>query len=609
MKRKSSGGLALLCSSVAVFAAGCGSSSYEPSEFHITKEKVEAEAPRFAGEVPRLVRRTAAMPTLEYSETQQTVDVVVHNVPVRDLIFALARDLELNADVDAKVTGIVSISAFDQTFEKILERLSRQLPIRYEFVGDTVVVVPDEPYMKQYQIDYLNITRTYTSDSSASSVEPTDGESGGSGSASISNSSESDFWNTLDDVLGEIVDDTYDAGTATNLGDEALEVSDGEHETLTESTYAIDPDTGIVIVVAPDYIQRQVQTYLDTINEVVQRQVLLEATVVEVLLNNNYNQGIDWSVFDPGAREGLFVSQGSSLSSSPAFPGSVLQHDVFVRFEEGDEPGELGEVSPAVEGQINTGITNPRVIARNIPESLFFGGALRIGDLEAAVHLLQKFGTAKVVSSPRLSALNNQGALLKVVDNQIYFTLEVDEEETESSLGDATSTARSIQTEETTVPVGFSMNVLPQISSDGRVMLNLKPSITRVIGSVPIPSVSQAGVAVGARPIVRVREFESVLSLHDGEAAVLGGFIEDTTNDTRTGLPGAMDLPGIGSLFENNSEVSQRTQLIVFIKATVINNPSLNGDYAEYRDLLPDTNFVRRSKGNVLFDPDQKEVD
>lgn len=606
MRKNCAGGLALLCSSVAVFASGCGSASYEPSEFHITKEKVEADAPKFGGEVPRLVRRTASMPSLEYGESQETVDVVVHNVSVRDLIFALARDLELNADVDAKVTGIVSISAFDQTFEKILERLSRQLPIRYEFVGDTVVVVPDEPYLKQYHIDYLNITRSYSSDSSTAGIDPVDGESGGSGSASISNSSESDFWETLDEVLEEIVSDTFDVGTASSLDDDAAEVVDGEHVTLEESTFAIDRETGVVIVVAPEYIHRQVQEYIDTISDVVQRQVLLEATVVEVLLNNNYDQGIDWSVFDPGAREGLFVSQGNALSSS-SFPGSVLEHRVLVPFTVDDE-GELEDPAPAVANQINTLISDQLVVARRVPEDLFFGGALRIGDVEAAVSLLQKFGTAKVVSSPRLSALNNQGALLRVVDNQIYFTIEVEEEEVASELGDTTSTTRTVETEETTVPVGFAMNVLPQISSEGRVMLNLKPSITRVIGSVPIPSVSQAGAA-GARPIIRVREFESILSLHDGEVAVLGGFIEDTASDTRKGLPGAMDLPGIGSLFENTSEVTQRTQLVVFIKATVVKNPSINGDYVEYRDLLPDTNFVRRSKGNVLFEPDQKEVE
>jgi len=222
-----------------------------------------------------------------------------------------------------------------------------------------------------------------------------------------------------------------------------------------------------------------------------------------------------------------------------------------------------------------------------------------VGDLEVAVDLLQTFGTAKVVSSPRVSALNNQSALMRVVNNRIYF-----EVETEREIDQDTNVESITQNvTETIVPEGFVMNVLPQISSVGQVMLNLKPSITRITDDVTIP-----GEGGGTAPETSVREFESLVTLNDGEVGVLGGFIEDTTRDTRTGLPGAMDLPGVGSFFENSAERTNRIQLVIFIKATVITNPSVNGDYVDYRDLLPDTDFMRRGKGNVLFTPSQKEV-
>jgi len=216
-----------------------------------------------------------------------------------------------------------------------------------------------------------------------------------------------------------------------------------------------------------------------------------------------------------------------------------------------------------------------------------------------AVDLLQTFGTAKVVSSPRVSALNNQSALMRVVNNRIYF-----EVETEREIDQDTNVESITQNvTETIVPEGFVMNVLPQISASGQVMLNLKPSLTRIADEVTIP-----GEGGGTAPVTSVKEFESLVTLNDGEVGVLGGFIEDESRDGRSGIPGAMDLPGVGSLFENNNEVTRRTQFVIFIKATVITNPSVHGDFIDYRDLLPDTNFMRRGKENVLFTPDQKEV-
>jgi len=581
MKRNHTG-LAILCSSTAAFLVGCGSNNYEPSELHITKEKVDADAPKFAADVPRLVRRTAKLPTLEYAETQETFDVVVHNVSVRDLLFTLARDLKLDVDIDARVGGVVSISAFDQTFENVLERIKEQLPIRYDYVGDAIVVKNDEPYLKQYHVEYLNVERNYTSSASITGIT-TDGQSGGSGTASVTNTSEYSFWAQVETVLEELVTGTYVPNEAgVDLVDEDQEIAVLQSENEPEISedfdpyFVIDEATGVVLVYAPEFVQTEVEAYLDSIQEISRRQVLLEATVVEVALNNAYSQGIDWSVFDSGATEGLFASQGANLGPTlpsggfqSGFPGSVLQNNVRAYQS----------------------------------ENLFFGSALRIGDLEAAVSLLQEFGSAKVVSSPRVSAMNNQGALMRVVDNNVYF-----EVETEREAGDADNPPIiSATVTETIVPEGFVMNVLPQISAVGQIMLNLKPSLTRITGERSFPAVEGSPVA-GTAPITSVREFESFISLNDGEVGVLGGVIEDNSRDTRTGLPGAMDLPGVGSLFEHNNELTRRTQLVIFIKATVITNPSVNGDYVDYRDLLPDTDFMRRGKGNVLFTPDQKEV-
>jgi general secretion pathway protein D len=565
-----------------VFLAGCGSSNYEPSELHITKEKVAADAPKYADDVPRLVRRTAKLPSLEYSETQETFDVVVHNASVRDLLFALARDLGINVDIDAAVSGIVSISAFDQTFTNILERISKQMPIRYEYVGDSILVKLDEPYMKQYVVEYLNIDRTYTSSASIAGVDA-GGEGGGSGDASVSNISGRNFWGQIEETLSALVLGAYSANDSDEaLGDveEVIEEAAANEPIILndlEPYFIVDSEAGMVLVFAPEFVQKEVQAYLDSVQEISRRQVLLEATVVEVALDNSYSQGIDWSVFDPGATDGLFASGGTGIlgpitfdGTFPAgFPGTVLNEGIVRSFDNDRE---------------------------------FFGAAMRIGDLDVAVTMLQEFGEAKVVSSPRVNAMNNQGALMRVVDNRVFFTIE---QETEDGTDEEAPTITTEVTE-TVIPEGFTMNVLPQISSNGQVMLNLKPSLTRIVG--PPKTIAVTG-ATAESPNTSVREFESLITLRDGEVGVLGGFIEDRTDDGRQGVPGAMDIPGLGSFFQNNDELTRRTQLVIFIKATVINNPSINGDYVEYKDLLPDTNFMRRDQGNILFKPEQKEVD
>jgi general secretion pathway protein D len=575
-------GLTFLCSSAAVFLAGCGSSNYEPSELHITKEKVAADAPKYADDVPRLVRRTAKLPSLEYSETQETFDVVVHNASVRDLLFALARDLGINVDIDAAVSGIVSISAFDQTFTNILERISKQMPIRYEYVGDSILVKFDEPYMKQYVVEYLNIDRTYSSSASIAGVD-TGGEGGGSGDASVSNSSGRNFWGQIETTLSALVDGAYSANDSDEgLGDveevvEEAAANEPEISNDLEPYFVVDSEAGMVLVFAPEFVQKEVQAYLDSVQEISRRQVLLEATVVEVALDNSYSQGIDWSVFDPGATDGLFASGGTGIlgpirldGSLPAgFPGTVLN-----------------------EGNVRS-LDN---------DGEFFGAAMRIGDLDVAVTMLQEFGEAKVVSSPRVNAMNNQGALMRVVDNRVFFTVQ---QEVDEGSEDESPTITTEVTE-TIISEGFVMNVLPQISSNGQIMLNLKPSLTRIVGA---PRTIAVTGATAESPNTSVREFESLITLRDGEVGVLGGFIEDRTDDGRQGVPGAMDIPGLGSFFQNNDEATRRTQLVIFIKATVINNPSINGDYVEYKDLLPDTNFMRRDQGNILFKPEQKEVD
>ena len=645
----------ILSSSLSVFLVGCGAPNYAPSEMHLTVEEVKAEAPQNPSAIPSLVKATPTVPQLGNEKGADTFDVVVTNVPLRDLLFALARDAGVNMDVDPKVGGLVTMSALDQTLDAILERIASQSgAIRIDRVGNAIVVRNDDPYYKRYHIDYTSVLRSFESGTTSGGL--------GAGSSSIENESENNFWEDLEDSIAAILDVEVEEGgdDGAIAGEEA-----GDNQLLTDSTEAaarfstensfnFNPGTGILLVYAPDRLQREVQAYLDESLAIIRRQVLLEATVVEVVLNNEYRQGIDWSAFNQLATEGLALYQGgaggaasllNTLVEEIEFEGSRLFNvanerdleanqayqdyinsnrleadgtkvtEFSVDIEEvdtdGDDVTDAYRVNREYTVQRQNQESNERRGAGLIPANssvpgAAFTAAYRKGDVSAAVELLDTFGDAKVLSSPRISVLHNQPALLRVVDQEVYFSLEVSEDVNEET---GNVTERTFDITENTVDVGFSMNVLPHITADGEVFLNLKPAVTRVLSyrRAPVPTAigNASGDIENLVPITRIRELESVMSLRDGEIAVMGGLLEDRVGDNNSSVPGLSKLPGVGALFQKKQESTYKTEFVVFIKARIIKNPSLHGDYSDYQDLLPDSDFIIRDRDDTVLPPQQ----
>ncbi len=664
----------VLSSSLAVFIAGCGSPNYAPSEMHMTIEEVKSTAPQSPESIPSLVKSTPTVPIFSNDKEEATFDVIVTSIPVRDLLFSLARDAGVNMDVDAKVGGLVTMSALDQTLEAILARIAEQIPIRIEHIGNAMIVKNDEPYHKRYHVDYTSVSRTFDSDAEAGGV-------GDTSSATISNSSENNFWENLEESIGAILEVELEAEESGSLaGDAASENSllsdadEAEASFTSDNSFDFNTDTGILLVYAPDRLQKEVEQYLDEAMSISRRQVLLEATVVEVALNNQYAQGVDWSVFNQFASKGLALYQGANIGAPAAFLAQVVEGfdfsdtQVFIDHN-GDglitreDSYDIGSTTannntfsdysnytsrnnPSVQANINGGNitdfsisnaaaeasgTNPNAtieVTREysgervnreatalrsgglVPNSssvpgAAFTAAYRSDNISAAVELLDTFGDAKVLSSPRISVLNNQPALLRVVDQEVYFNIEVTDDINEDT-GQVTS--RSYDISENTVDVGFSMNVLPHITSGDEIFLNLKPSVTRVLEYRRAPTPAGSGLVDNLVPITRIRELESVMSLRDGEIAVMGGLLEDRTGDSNTSVPGLSELPGVGTLFQKKNESTYKTEFVVFIKARIITNPSIHGDYADYRDLLPDSDFIIRDRTDTGFPAKQRKT-
>ena len=678
----------VLSSSLSVFLAGCGSPNYSPSEMHMSVEEVRATAPKSPENIPALVKATPTAPQLSANDEPVTFDVVVTNVPVRDLLFGLARDSGVNLDVDSGVGGVITMSALDQTLDAILDRIALQIPIRIERTGNAIVVKNDEPYFELYHVDYTSVQRTYSSSTAGGGI-------GGSGASSISNTASNEFWEGFEDSIEAILEIELEEGdSAVGLGEGQESIAaanDAEASLNTENEYDFNQDVGILMVYAPNRVQREVKRYLDEVLSIVRRQVLLEATVVEVVLNNEYAQGVDWSLFNQFAKKGLALYQGANVGGAAAVVNEVVRSftgDNSRTFTDVNGDGAITSADftePTYKrGGVGTDVANPnysadgsiqrlhdsfrsrssvetgdrRITAFNVAETAIaraagdadtnptagqlvrvtrtytatgtddiatkaragglrpatssvpgaaFTAAYRGKDISAAVELLDRFGDARVLSSPRISVLNNQPALLRVTDQEVYFNTQVTDTINQET---GTTTGRSFSATPQTIDVGFSMNVLPYITEDDNIFLNLKPTVTRVLDYRRAPTLTATGASTSAGdnlvPIVRVRELESVMSLRDGEIAVMGGLLEDRTGDSNTSVPGLAELPGVGNLFQKKNETTFKTEFVVFIKARVIRNPSLHGDYADYRDLLPNSDFILRDRSNNGLPPRQK---
>ena len=519
------------------------------------------------------------------SPKQEVYSVVMQNVNVQDLLFALARDAKLNVDIHPAITGTVTMNVRDQTLIEILERVARQVDLRYEMQGRNLSILPDTPFLKNYRVDYPNIQRDSSTNISTSTNVASTGSgpgssSGGSGSNAstsvIVNTSNNRFWVTLianvRDLLREtdkVIPQATPAGasavaspataspTATTpvaagaAGASTTAAVVGARSQFREAASVIaSPETGTVSVRATQSQHAKVAEFLDRVMRSARRQVLIEATIVEVDLSNRFQQGIDWSLMRPGG-----TSTDPGVVVRPSGPSSGLQTG----------------------GLVSGLLTLTRTDAN------FFDGR----DLTMMLSMLESFGTLRVLSSPKISVLNNQSSVLKVVDNKVYFTIEV-KAGTAASVGVA-ATPTIYTTLINTVPIGFLMTVTPQISEFNEVTLNLRPTISRITGYATDPNPGLAQYALTNRiPEVQTREMESVMRVQSGGVAMLGGLMQDSRNNLSDEVPGLNRLPLIGNLFKFRDEGSKKTELVIFLRPTVLQDPTLEGDFRDFRSTLQD---------------------
>ncbi|MDX2217779.1 MAG: secretin N-terminal domain-containing protein [Burkholderiales bacterium] len=573
-----------ICGVALIALAGCGPMPVAKSDNHIgTYEKSGRAGPATAPQnIPAPVKQVALPPPPAAKPSELKYSVVVNDVPVREVLFAIARETKLNIDIHPGIEGRITLNAIDQTVRQILDRIVRQLNVRIEEVGPNLALVPDTPYLKVYKVDYVNMARD-----SASSVglqtqvvgigSTAGAASGGQNSSTtkVDNTSKNRFWETLEKNIRDIIieEDKYSlmseqqlerrkqamAAASTRPGQAAQataavqvnlqpqqEIRSNNVAELKEANPVItNPETGTLSVRATDKQHQRIAQFIEQVAGSAKRQVMIEATVVEVLLNDNYRSGVDWSAI---GLDGLGYTIRQNLTG-----GNLAEAPFF-----------------------SIGYSNPNAAAG--------------GNVSSTIKLLSTYGTTRVLSSPRIMSLNNQTAVLKVVENKVYFT--VQSQITPGTQGQAALVTYS--STQNVVPVGFVMTVTPQISEGDVVVLNVRPTVSKIISFVndPNPDLARAGV-ISRIPEIQTREFETILRVPSGQTAVLGGLMQDSLETNRDGLPILSRVPILGDAVSYRNDTTRKSELVVFMRPVVIRDASTDTDLAEYRKYMPDSKFFK----------------
>jgi general secretion pathway protein D len=578
---------------LAAAAAGCYVPPQLPAstEGHISRETTRAEPV----DIPQPARAAPLVALPRPAVKPATFTVVVNEVPVKELLFALARDSKQNIDISPALAGTVSLNAINETLPAILDRISKQVDMRYRIEGNTISVVPDTPYFRVYRVNYINMTRDSSSTIGASGQiaqstqaggtaqggggAPATGGTGGQTNSSttlVRTQSNNNFWDTVRDNIRSILastraqtlsaeDKAARAEAVRNAREERLQQAEAVAragsgaQQLYNTAFGSAPQlqlpgdardnivinslAGTVNVFATEKQHALVQQYLDGISASVQRQVLIEATIAEVDLGREFQLGVDWSR----------IATGPGWS----FTQSLLGAGNFTA------------------GSITVGYTS--------------------ANITSSIQALSQFGNTRVLSSPKIMAINNQTALLKVVENLVYFNVQAQQ--------GIVTTGGAVQppvynTYPQTVPVGVVMSVTPQINDNGRVTLTVRPTITRAVDFIQDPNPSLVITSAGGLitktiknevPQIQTREMESVLQVGTGQTVVIGGLIQDEVSRERNYVPFLGNIPGLGELFSYRDDKLRKTELVIFLRPTVIVNPSLDSDeLARFRRYLPD---------------------
>ncbi|MED5620378.1 pilus (MSHA type) biogenesis protein MshL [Ideonella sp. BN130291] len=475
-------------------------------------------------------------------EAERRFDLSVNNAPAAQVFMQMAANTPYNVLVSPEVAGNVSITLKNTTLPEAMEAMRELFGYDFRITGNRIFVQPNTVQTRLFKVSYLPGRRQGASDlrvssssitqsgagnsngSNGSSSGSSSGNNGSSGStprqddsAHVRTTSDADFWREVNSSLNALV------GAANGR------------------SVVLNPSAGVVVVKATPNELRQVEQYLKAVQLSIERQVMLEAKIVEVSLSKDAQAGVNWGAFGK-----IFGNVTAALGVSA--PNVTLQ--TAGQLISGDTTVVTGQPGGVQNGATGRG---------------FYGLALQASNFAALINFLQTQGDVQVLSSPRIATLNNQKAVLKVGSDELFVT-----GVTSNTTSTGTSSVSSPTLTLTPFFSGIVLDVTPQIDEDGQVMLHVHPAISTVVEKQKNVDLGSLGNFRLPLATSTVNETDSIVRVRDGQFVAIGGLMVQQSSDERTGVPGVQDVPVLGGLFRQSAKVSTKRELVILMKPTVI---------------------------------------
>ena len=507
-------------------------------------------------------------------------NVAFNNVPAPQFFHSIVAGTRYNMLVHPDVTGTISANLKDVTLIETLEAVRDMYGYDYRVDGSRISIKPITIQTRMFHVNYLAGSRKGASSLRVSSTSVSNaggsgqgglagqgnqgnqgsgqnpggqaGQAGQSDSTNVSTTSTSDFWADLKAALEAIV------GTGAKDSGRSVVIS---------------PQSGVLVIRAlPDEL-RNVDLYLKATQLSVDRQVILEAKILEVELNDSFQSGINWASF-ASFRGG----QQHRVSTGLVSPGATLAPLPSA----GGQPAVIRDGSGF---SASTGFSLSNAAAGSL-----FGLAFQTSNFAALISFLESQGTVHVLSSPRIAAMNNVKAVLKIGTDEFYVTGVTTTTNT-SAVGNTSSPSVTL----TPFFSGVVLDVTPQIDDKGGILLHVHPSVSQVTTITKSVNFGGAGNVILPLAASSTSEIDSMVRGQNGRVVAIGGLMRQSTTAERDQIPGAGSIPVLGALFGSRKNVSQKRELVVLIKPTIVES---GGSWSQ--DLLDSSRRIEE------LDPDGK---
>jgi MSHA biogenesis protein MshL len=480
----------------------------------------------------------------DFEEDHQRFDISVNNVAADQFFLSLVDGTDYNMVIHPEVVGTITLNLRDVTIPDVLEAVRDVYG--YEFVNTAYgfQVLPGRLRARIYQINYLNVERSGSSRTFVSSGSLTG--TGGGNSRNGLETTEADSGSTAErnSLLGTQISTRQPESVFWEELHSSIQAIVGTSE---GRSVVVNPQSGVVVVRALPNELREVESFLTATQLVVQRQVILEAKIIEVALDDSFQSGINWA--------GLLTINGNkTITIGNTGGGTVLVNEGGVS----DIAGNTGILDPANLSQIEG------------TEASAFGGvfsaALNLGDFTSFIELLKTQGSVRVLSSPRVATINNQKAVIKVGTDEFFVT--------EVATTTSTGVGGSLTTPSVTLTPFFSgiaLDVTPQISQDDFVTLHVHPSVSDVVDQQKTVTIGNSTQQIPLA-LSSIRESDSIVRARSGQVIVIGGLMKDSSTNRNAATPGAGDIPVVGNLFKQKNNASVKSELVILLKPIVVND-------------------------------------